>query len=83
MRVLSSLTNRIFLGSAVLAVLTIAMAVSRFNVAVTAATMCTRGVAQSSGPSSRRRSRTSGAPNQNHVIPAPISAGAIAAAVPP
>jgi signal transduction histidine kinase len=36
MRILSSLTNRIFLGSAVLAVLTIAMAVYRFNVAVTA-----------------------------------------------
>jgi signal transduction histidine kinase len=36
MRILSSLTNRIFLGSAALAVLTIAMAVYRFNVAVTA-----------------------------------------------
>jgi signal transduction histidine kinase len=36
MRVLSSLTNRIFIGSAALAVLTIATAVSRFNAAVTA-----------------------------------------------
>ena len=36
MRILSSLTNRIFLGSAALAVLTIAVAVYRFNVAVTA-----------------------------------------------
>jgi signal transduction histidine kinase len=36
MRIFSSLTNRIFLGSAVLAVLTIAVAVYRFNVAVTA-----------------------------------------------
>ena len=36
MRILSSLTNRIFLGSAVLAVLTISVAVYRFNVAVTA-----------------------------------------------
>jgi signal transduction histidine kinase len=36
MRILSSLTNRIFLGSALLAVLTIATAVYRFNVAVTA-----------------------------------------------
>jgi signal transduction histidine kinase len=35
MRVLSSLTNRIFIGSAALAVLTIVMAVSRFNAAVT------------------------------------------------
>ena len=35
MRILSSLTNRIFLGSAALAVLTIAVAVYRFNVAVT------------------------------------------------
>jgi signal transduction histidine kinase len=35
MRVLSSLTNRIFIGSAALAVLTIATAVSRFNAAVT------------------------------------------------
>ena len=36
MRILSSLTNRIFLGSAVLAILTIAVAVYRFNIAVTA-----------------------------------------------
>ena len=36
MRILSSLTNRIFLGSAALAVLTISVAVYRFNVAVTA-----------------------------------------------
>ena len=36
MTILSSLTNRIFLGSAALAVLTIAVAVYRFNVAVTA-----------------------------------------------
>jgi signal transduction histidine kinase len=36
MRILSSLTNRIFLGSAVLAILTIAAAVYRFNTAVTA-----------------------------------------------
>jgi signal transduction histidine kinase len=36
MRILSSLTNRIFLGSAALAVLTIAVAVYRINVAVTA-----------------------------------------------
>ena len=35
MRILSSLTNRIFLGSAALAVLTIAVAVYRINVAVT------------------------------------------------
>jgi signal transduction histidine kinase len=35
MRILSSLTNRIFLGSATLAVLTIAIAVYRINVAVT------------------------------------------------
>src|SRR4051812_23621994 len=35
MRLLSSLTNRIFLGSAALAVLTIAVAVYRINVAVT------------------------------------------------
>jgi signal transduction histidine kinase len=36
MKILSSLTNRIFLGSAALAVLTIVVAVYRFNVAVTA-----------------------------------------------
>jgi signal transduction histidine kinase len=36
MRILSSLTNRIFLGSAVLAIMTIAAAVYRFNTAVTA-----------------------------------------------
>ena len=35
MKLLSSLTNRIFLGSAALAVLTILVAVYRFNVAVT------------------------------------------------
>src|SRR4029079_1934119 len=35
MRIFSSLTNRIFLGSAALAVLTIAVAVYRINVAVT------------------------------------------------
>ena len=36
MRILSSLTNRIFLGSAALAVLTISVAVYRFNVPDTA-----------------------------------------------